>query len=177
VGRRVLGPKLMVKLRTAASAIAGPNLLQVQRRPLPQVPKRSRPRSYSRQTSPRHSARLPELTRSKPQIRNPGCRPSLLLPARLAIHASSILLSCHPDVRLVQERSSARLTRNIADQAFRFGAQSVAIHHADPHASPFPRIQFRVVVSILSFWECMLGQVRPENRNDCRAEIQSSSRR
>ena len=54
------GPKLMVKLRTAASAIAGPNLLQVQRRPLPQVPKRSRPQSHSRQAERVSSGSLAE---------------------------------------------------------------------------------------------------------------------
>ena len=83
------GPKLMVKLRTGASAIPASRRLQVQRRPLPQVPRRSRPRSHSRQASPRHSAKPPELTSSKLQ-RSSKRGLSFLLPARLTSYASSI---------------------------------------------------------------------------------------
>src|SRR4029453_8661270 len=84
VGRRVLGPEIDGEIADSSFGHIGlTSNAGVQRRRLPQVPKRLRPRSHSRQASPRYSARLPELPRSKLQRSSkPGLSQELLAPAR-----------------------------------------------------------------------------------------------
>jgi hypothetical protein len=57
VGRRVLGPEVDGEIADSSFGHIGlTSNAGVQRRRLPQVPKRLRPRSHSRQASPRYSA-------------------------------------------------------------------------------------------------------------------------